>query len=224
MRAARLERPGVAHAAVPVLVVDPASCGAVDVAPAAAWLRDGGIVALPTDTFYGFAVDPRSTKAVASLFALKGRAADAALPLIAGSLPQVERTCGPLSSETRRLAAAYWPGPLSLMLDAPKEVAAAVHGGTGAVAIRVPAHRVARLLAEVFGYPLTATSANRSGEPPATEATRLGALDGGGVFVIDGGATPGGAPSTIVDVRGRVPRLVRAGGIAWERVLESLRG
>jgi L-threonylcarbamoyladenylate synthase len=209
---------------VPVLVVDPASCEAVDLAPAAAWLHAGGIVALPTDTFYGLAVDPRLPEAVARVFALKGRTAEAALPLIAGSVAQVEQSCGTLSAAARRLAAAYWPGPLSLILDAPPEVAPAVHGATGTVAIRVPAHPLARLLAEIVGYPLTATSANRSGEPPAMDATRLAALDAAGLFVLDGGATPGGAPSTIVDVRGGAPRLVRAGGIAWERVLESLRG
>jgi L-threonylcarbamoyladenylate synthase len=104
-------------------------------------------------------------------------------------------------------------------------MAAEVHGGAGTIAIRVPDHRVARALADAFGAPITATSANRSGEPPVQSAGELTFhADAGMLLVIDGGVTPGGAPSTIVDARGDAPVLVRAGAIAWNRVLESLQG
>jgi L-threonylcarbamoyladenylate synthase len=129
------------------------------------------------------------------------------------------------TSASRRLAAAFWPGPLSLIFDAPVRVAVAVHGGGRSVAVRVPDDRVARALAEAFGTPITATSANLSGEPPARDVGSLGAVaTDARVLVIDAGVTPGGAPSTIVDARGSAPVLVREGAVPWNRVLESLQG
>ena len=207
------------------LHVDPAACRPDDLAPAVVWLRQGGVVAFPTDTFYGLAVDPTSPAAVRHLFDLKGRSVRAALPLVAASAQQVEAFCGRLGSVAARLAARFWPGPLSLVLDAPASVAVEVHGGRRSVAIRVPDHPVARDLAAAWGAPLTATSANRSGDPAAISVAALGAWTADErVFVIDGGATPGGAASTIVDARGPQPLLVRDGAIAWSRVLESLNG
>jgi L-threonylcarbamoyladenylate synthase len=205
--------------------VDPSACGPEAVAPAVVWLRGGGIVAFPTDTVYGLAVDPASDGALQALFDLKGRAPQAAVPLIAASTAQLERWCGALGSASARLAARFWPGPLSLVLDAPPGVSAAVHGGRGTVAVRVPAHPVARALADAWGSPVTATSANRSGEPPGRTAGDLRGLAADDrVLVLDAGPAPGGAPSTIVDVRTGTPVLVREGAVAWSRVLESLQG
>ncbi len=168
-------------------------------------------------------MDPASAAAVRRLFELKGRAPRAALPLVAASTRQVEALCGRLGPTGARLAARFWPGPLSLVLDAPAAIAPEAHAGRRSVAIRVPGHAIARSLCEAFGAPVTATSANRTGDPPAREATGLGSLaDDLRVLTVDGGAAPGGAPSTIVDARGPRPVLVRDGAIAWERVLESL--
>ncbi|HUL71456.1 MAG TPA: L-threonylcarbamoyladenylate synthase [Vicinamibacterales bacterium] len=206
-----------------LLRVDAARCRPDDLADAVAWLRAGKIVAFPTDTFYGFAVDPTSDAAVHHLFDLKGRSARAALPLVAASSRQVEALCGPFGSTSGRLAAVFWPGPLSLVLDAPASVSVAVHGGSRTIAIRVPDHPVARALAEAWGAPLTATSANRTGADPAVDPSGLGSLGADPrVLVIDGGRTSGGAASTIVDARGPRLTLVREGAIAWSRVLESL--
>ncbi|MFI5177299.1 MAG: L-threonylcarbamoyladenylate synthase [Vicinamibacterales bacterium] len=206
-----------------VLRVDPQHCRAEDLTDAVAWLRAGKIVVFPTDTFYGLAVDPTSDAAVHRLFELKGRRARAALPLVASSSRQVEALCGPLGSLSGRLAATFWPGPLSLVLDAPASFSVAVHGGSRTIAIRVPDHPVARALVEAWGAPLTATSANRTGADPASAPAALGSLgDDPGVLVIDGGRTSGGAASTIVDARGPRLTLVREGAIAWKRVLESL--
>ena len=210
---------------MPVLAVDAVRFHADDLAPAARWLKRGGVVAFPTDTFYGLAIDPTSATAARALFDLKGRDARAALPLVAASTAQVERWCGPLDVAADRLARQFWPGPLSLVLDAPAQVVTEVHGGRKTVAMRVPAHALARALCDAWQAPLTATSANRSGEPPARTAADLGDLAGDDrVLVIDAGASPGGLPSTIVDARRRPPVLVRAGAIAWERVLESVNG
>ena len=204
--------------------VDPAACTAADLAEACRWLQAGGIVAYPTDTFYGLAVDPTSAVAVAALFDLKGRDPAVAMPLIAASAAQVHDVAA-IDPASSRLANAFWPGPLSLVLDAAPVVARAVHAGRHTVAVRVPAHRVAQCLAAGSGVPITSTSANRSGEPPVSTVDDLGPLARDPrVLVVDGGATPGGRPSTIVDARAVPPRLVREGAIAWSRVLDCLNG
>ncbi len=180
-------------------------------------------MALPTDTLYGLAVDPRDARAVRALFAAKRRAADVAVPLIAADVHQVERDLGTLTGAARELARRFWPGPLALVLDAPSSIASPVCGAGRTVAVRVPAHAVARALARAAGHPLTATSANRSGEAAASDANEVLRTLGESVEVIlDGGPAPGGAPSTIVDARGERPKLVRPGAVAWNRVLAAL--
>jgi L-threonylcarbamoyladenylate synthase len=189
------------------------------------WLRQGRVVAYPTDTFYGLAADPTSATALRTLFALKGRSLASALPFVAASQAQVEAWCGPIAGRSARLAARFWPGPLAIVLDAPRSVDPAALGDAGSVAIRVPDHAVARALAAAWGAPLPATSANRSGAPAVRTPDALGAIaDDASVLVMDAGAAPGGAPSTIVDARGGEPRLVREGAIAWNRVLDFLEG
>jgi|MudIll2142460700_1097286.scaffolds.fasta_scaffold18695_3 L-threonylcarbamoyladenylate synthase len=190
---------------------------------AAAILRSGGIVAYPTDTLYGLAANPASAAAMAQLYRIKGRPVDLAIPLIASGIAQIEAAGGALGPATRRLAEAFWPGPLTLVIPAWPGLDPSVHAGRGTVAIRVPDHPVACMLAEACGWPITATSANKSGEPStmAPEAVRLALaadLDG----LIDGGPSPGGPPSTIVDAAGGAPRLLRAGAVPWDRVLECL--
>ncbi len=196
---------------------------ATAIAAAVDVLRRGGTVAYPTDTLYGLAVDPRSDAAVGRLFDVKGRDRTQAIPLIAASLDQA-RAAGEFGADDLRLAAAFWPGPLALVVAARPALSRAVVAADGTVAIRVPAHPLARALAAAFGACITATSANLSGEPATGSAAAVAAslkelID----LILDAGDAPGGPPSTIVDVRGGAPRLVRAGAIAWDRVLESLK-
>jgi len=206
-----------------MVCVDPDRCTAEDLAPAAAWLRAGGVVAMPTDTLYGLAVDIRNAAAVKQLFALKGRDARAALPLIAADLNQVVACGGRLEAREAALAAEFWPGPLSIVRDAPSWVVPEVHGGHRTVAIRIPANLVARRLCEAFGGALSATSANLSGAPAVDRVELLGAIaDDARVLVIDAGVTRGGSPSTLVDVRSSRPVLLREGAIPWSRVLDFL--
>lgn len=194
------------------------------IATAVRTIKSGGIVAIPTDTLYGLAVDPRDSCAVARLFELKGRAASAAVPLIAADVDQVRERGGRMTAMGERLARRFWPGPLALVVDAHRELAAGVRAPDGSVAVRVPAHAVARALARALGAPITATSANRSGSPALADAKAiLDALADDLDAVVDAGPAPGGPPSTIVDVRGDVARLVREGAIAWVAVLESLK-
>jgi len=204
--------------------VDPDRPDAEGVARAAAILRGGGIVAYPTDTLYGLAVDPANRAAVQQLYRIKGRSVDQAIPLIASSERQIVERTGPLAPLAARLARQFWPGPLTLVLAAWPGLDEAIHAGTGTVAIRVPDSRLARDLAAACGWPITSTSANRSGEPAPSRAdeARVGLADLLDA-IIDGGPSPGGPPSTLVDVTGASPRLVRAGAVPWERVLECLR-
>ena len=191
--------------------------------PAADALVAGRIVAYPTDTLYGLGVDPTGAPAVERLCRLKTRSAQAGIPLIASSLVQVESEAGVLPPLGRRLAAGFWPGPLTLVFDPEVAFAAGVCAADGSVAVRVPRARAARRLAALCGGPITATSANRAGRRPAATAAEVVAGLGGAIAVVlDGPTALTGPPSTIVDVRGRRPRLIREGAVAWERVLQSL--
>jgi L-threonylcarbamoyladenylate synthase len=186
---------------------------------AAKWIRLGGLVALPTDTLYGLAADPFHADAVERLFAVKGRAAGRALPLIAADADQIAAQLGPLPPAGERLAAKFWPGPLTLLIPAPVALARGVTGGTGRVGVRVPAHDIARAICRAADRPITATSANRSGQPATTDPAEVERALGEDVdLLIDTGPTRGGAPSTIVDVTGGASRLVRAGAVPWDDI------
>ena len=190
---------------------------------AAGVLTGGGIVAYPTDTLYGLGVDPRRPDAVARLCRLKGRAAAAGMPLIAAGLRQVESCLGDLPPLGRRLAAQLWPGPLTLVFDPTMPPVLGVHAADGSLAVRVPGCAVARRLADAGGQPVTATSANRGGAAPAaTGAEVASALDAAVDLILEQSEPLVGAASTIVDVRGRRPTLIRAGAVPWDRVLQSL--
>ena len=192
------------------------------IAAAVELLHAGGVVAYPTDTLYALAVDPRRPEAVRKLVALKGRRATAAFPLIAASIEQAE-AAGTFGPPELRLARTFWPGPLSIVVPARAPLAAEALAGGQTVAVRVPDHALARALAAAAGFCITSTSANLSGSPPArspgeVEASLGAELDG----LLDAGAAPGGAPSTIVELRAEGPALIRPGAVPWERVLRSL--
>lgn len=190
---------------------------------AASLIRDGSVVGCPTDTLYALGADATNPQGVAQVFRLKGRDAAKALPIVAADLAQVVATVGHMSALARRLAERFWPGPLSLIISASSSIVPDVHGGLATVAVRVPAHAVTRLLIELAGAPLTATSANRAGQPAARTADEVARAFGRSLPVLlDAGPAPSFEASTIVDVTGERPRLVRAGAIAFERVLESL--
>jgi L-threonylcarbamoyladenylate synthase len=203
-------------------IVDPYDPDPTAIAHAADVLRAGGVVAYPTDTLYGLAVDPARDTAAARLFAVKERDTAAAIPLVAASFEQAERA-GRFGPDEVRLARAFWPGPLTIVVPAASFLARWIAGADGTVGIRVPAHDVARALADRFGACITATSANRSGHPAASTADEAAAALVGRIdAVLDAGPAPGGLPSTIVTMRGGVPVLLRAGAVSWDRVLESL--
>jgi len=194
------------------------------IARAAALVREGRVVAFPTDTLYGLAADPGQAEAVEELYRIKGRQVDQAIPLIAADLDQVRTLLGELPEAVCRLGACFWPGPLTLILPAWPGLAPNLLAGGTTVAVRVPDHPVARALARAAGGPITSTSANRSGAPPTSDPAAVAADLGPSLAgLLDAGPSPGGPASTIVDVRGHEPRLLRPGAVAFERVLECLR-
>jgi L-threonylcarbamoyladenylate synthase len=203
------------------LRVRPSIVSPDDLVPAVSALHSGGVVAFPTETFYGLAVDPRSTLAVRRIFELKRRPADQPLPLIASSVAQIVDHVGTMTPLAERLALHGWPGPLTLIIPASQRLCGDVHLSTGRVAVRVPSDPVARALARDAGHAITSTSANLSGDPPSATPERVVMSFGGDIDVlIDSGPTPAGLPSTIVDATGDAPILIRAGAVPWERVLE----
>ena len=205
------------------LPIDPRRPDPEALARAVKAIADGGVVALPTDTLYGLAVDPRQPAAVEALFRIKSRDAGQPVPVIAASESQVEECVGRLPELARRLARRHWPGPLTLVVEGAPDLAAALHSTDGRVAVRVPANRIALEVAQRVGYVVTATSANPSGrEAPSTAEAVIELLGDSVDLVLDGGPAPGGPPSTVVDATGLAPVLLRAGAVAWERVLESL--
>jgi L-threonylcarbamoyladenylate synthase len=151
---------------------------------------------------------------------VKGRPAERALPLIAADAAQVRRHLGPLSATGARLAERFWPGPLTILVAAPPDLARDVCADDGTVGVRVPGDPVVRAIAAGCGRPITATSANLSGEPATTDPEEVERALGDRIdLLIDTGRTRGGAPSTkIVDITGPEPRLVRAGAIPWDEV------
>ena len=190
-------------------------------AVAAAAVRAHGVVACPTDTLYALAADPWSDEALARVFAIKGRPDDRPVALMAGSIAQAERA-GELSARAQRLASRFWPGPLTLVVPARPGLARGVRSEAGLVGIRVPDHAVARALAMACGHALTATSANVSEQAPTADPDVVARSLPDLPVLVDAGPSPGGPPSTMVEVVGGAVRLLRGGAVSWDRVLESL--
>ena len=204
-----------------IFQVDPLDPDPAVVREAAEMLREGLVVAYPTDTVYGLAVDPRNAAAVRRLYELKGRAEGSALTLIAAELAHA-RAAGDLTPHAERLAARWWPGPLTILVRARPILARDMLAGGVTVGVRIPDHAVAVALARDAGFCITATSANRSHAAAASNCGDVGTALPDVDAILDGGPARGGAPSTIVDASARAVTLVRQGAVPWERVLKSL--
>lgn len=183
------------------------------IAEAAKAILRGEVVAFPTETFYGLAVDATSPAALERLFACKGRSREKASALLVADLAMFAELCLDVPVRARRLASAHWPGPLTLALPARPALPAAIVID-GCVAARVSSHPVAAALVAAVGKPITATSANPAGAPPVRSAAEVASYLGDRVLVLDGGLTPGGAPSTLVRVRGDEVEVLRQGPIS----------
>jgi L-threonylcarbamoyladenylate synthase len=190
-----------------------------DVQAAARILREGGLVAFPTETVYGLGADAANPAAVARIYAAKGRPASHPVIVHLASSAEVPRWAREFPDAARRLAQAFWPGPLTLVLPRAAAVADVVTGGQDTVALRVPSHPVAQALLAAFGGGIAAPSANRYGKVSPTRAEHVRSELGGVVdCVLEGGDCEVGLESTIVSLVDGVPRLLRPGGIPRERI------
>jgi L-threonylcarbamoyladenylate synthase len=196
-----------------VAIVDPRRPALAVLDDAAAVLRAGGIVAFPTETFYGLGAHAFDHRAVRRIFELKGRPATKPLLVLVDSLAMVERV-GTLTLAARELAARHWPGALTLVVPARAGVPEDVTAGTHTIGVRVSPHPIARGLVTALGAPLTAPSANPDGAVPPTTAAAVLAYFGDRIeLVLDGGPTAGGEPSTVLDTTVEPPRVVRQGAV-----------
>ena len=197
-----------------VRAVDSVAPEAAAIEEAVGVLRVGELVAFPTETFYGLGAAVRDVGAVRRVFQVKGRPSSMPLLLLVDSPAMVERFAADVPRRARELMDRYWPGALTLVLRAGRDVPPEVTAGTGSVGFRLPAHAVPRALVSALGQPVTAPSANRTGAPPPTTAADVVHVLGGSLgLVLDGGPTPGGAPSTVLDVTVDPPRVIRQGAV-----------
>jgi len=206
-----------------LLKIDPGNPDAEKLAEAVRVLCEGGVVAFPTETFYGLGADARNETAVEKIFRIKGRNFRNPLSVIVANDRDVIPLVEEIPAAAKILMQTFWPGPLTLVFRASSSVLPRLTANTGKIGIRVSSHPLARLLAGGLGGPLTATSANLSGGPECSSADAviraLGELPGS---VIDGGETPGGAGSTILDVTIFPPRILREGAISGDFILNAL--
>ncbi len=193
------------------------------IAEAVASLRAGAVVVYPTETFYALAVDSRSPAAIEKIFALKGRDAAKTIALIAADAAMAFALADEVPAIARRLADIFWPGPLTLVIPARSDLPAALIGPDGGVGVRVSPHPIARALSEALGAPITASSANLSGAPPADTLAPVRLAFGDQVkAMLDGGKLPGGAPSTLVACRRAGCEILRSGAVRPATIAAAL--
>jgi L-threonylcarbamoyladenylate synthase len=180
-------------------------------------LREGGLIAFPTDTVYGVGSLAFDQAAIESIYVANDRPLEKAIPILIGDMRDLEKVAVEIPTLAHRLAARFWPGPLTIIVPKHPDLPAAV-SATSTVGVRVPDHAVARSLLRAAG-PLAVTSANLSGrESPREAGEVLAQLDGRIPLIVDGGVTPGGTSSTVVDVSSGEPVILRAGPLTLEQL------
>lgn len=184
-------------------------------------LYKGGIVAFPTDTVYGVGTLAFNNSAIESIYNAKKRPIEKAIPILIGDLHDLEKVGVNIPDMALRFAARFWPGPLTCVVPKQPTLPAAI-SATSTVAVRIPDHPDALALLRAAG-PMAVTSANISGQPSPTTAQEVYAqLNGRIPLILDGGTTPGGVPSTLVDCTGEHPVVLREGPITLENLLSAL--
>lgn len=192
---------------------------------AAALIRRGEVIGVPTDTFYGLAADPFNLAAVARVYEIKGRPERRALPILVATLEQCEELVGDLPDAFFRLADRFWPGALTIVVQASSRIPLKVTGGTGRIALRLPKASIPCALIAAVGSPLTGTSANLSGFAACADAAQVVKQMGERLpLILDGGKSDALLASTVVDLRGDTWIILREGPIAETDIRETLEG
>ena len=190
---------------------------------AAKLITRGGVIAFRTDTFYGLGADPFNPDAVRKIKQLKGRDEQKPILIVISDRDQLDRLMGDRARAFDLLASRFWPGPLTLIGRAAPEVPAEISAGTGTVGVRLPGDDKVRALIRGCGGALTATSANPADRAPAKTAQEVSDYFGEAIeLIVDGGAAQTDLPSTVVDVSGTEPKLVREGVIKWAEIQSAL--
>lgn len=196
-----------------------------EVEAAANMLKKGGLVALPTETVYGLAVDAENSGAVMQLFATKHRPREKAISILVTGMDMVQTYCENIPEAAYALAEKYWPGPLTMILEDKGVVSALVNDEAGTLGVRCPDHPVTQAVLTAGGVALAAPSANPTGEPsPKTAQEVLDYFDNHIEGILDGGPCQVGVESTIVDLTGEAPEILREGGIPGQEILAFLEG
>ena len=182
----------------------------------------GGVVALPTESFYSLSVDATNAQAVDKIFAIKKRGSDLPILILIPTLGQLAEYVSAVPLAAKEMGARFWPGGLTMIFESAPILPSSLTGGTGKIGIRISSHPVARALPMVLSVPITGTSANVSGEPPCTSAHQVLECLGTEVdLVLDGGPTQGKNPSTVLDVTVDPPLLLREGMISAEEIMRT---
>ncbi len=186
-------------------------------------LTEGGLVALPTDTLYGLAADGLNAEAVARAVSLKSRSGQKPLGLLISEEEMAKLIGQKFSALARLLIQKFWPGPLSLVVTGRDDLPPGLKSPDGGVSLRLPASALARSVISELGHPVTATSANLSGGPDPVSADQVEESLGQGVdLILDGGPCKTTIASTVLDVRGDQPKLIREGAVPWAEILRVL--
>ena len=197
-----------------------------EIARAAGIIASGGVVAIPTDTLYGLAADAFNPHAVERVYVAKGRPADMPLPVLVSGWEQATQVAAIPAGTlfvVQKLAGAYWPGSLTMVLPAAPALPQRLTAGRDTIAVRMPDHPAPLALAEALGRPITGTSANRSGEPDITDADELRTIIGPRVDgIIASGPAPEGTASTIISVSPEGTALLREGALPYREILDFL--
>jgi len=182
-------------------------------------LKKGGLVAYPTDTVYGLGADPLNEKAVARIYEVKNRPHNSPLPLLLADKSDLLKVALIVPEVAWRLVEQFWPGGLTLVVKKSSLVPDSITAGGDTVAVRIPDHHITIALIRGLGNPIVGTSANLSGKPSPVTATEVSRQLGNKVdLIVDGGRCPGGIESTVVDVSGPSPTLVREGAVSREDI------
>ncbi len=205
-----------------VIVIDEAESPQKGLERAVSIIEKGGIVAFPTESFYGLGVDATNSSAIEKLFRVKKRDPHLPILILISSINELSKYASPIPPEAEELGRRFWPGGLTMVLQSSQGLPTVITGGTGKIGIRISSHPLAHALTLALNVPVTGTSANISGQPPCTRADQVVECLGEKVdLILDGGATEGTHPSTLLDVTSDPPLLIREGIIKEEEIIGS---